>query len=305
MDSLFAGSMAGICVDLILYPIDTLKTRIQSKKGFLASGGLSNIYKGLSAVAIGSVPGGGAFFTVYDTTKRQLFGLHREYVSSSESSGFSAGVYACQAVAAMCGESSACCVRTPVEMIKQRMQVGHHKSIIAALRSITNNINITDTFSQDRVASGHIPVRIKGLHYLFSGMPIMLMRELPFSVIQMSLYEYLKYQLAQKKISDLYQIVGLPLCGAFSGGCAAFLTTPLDVIKTRIMLQPTQIRGKGRIEHVIRDLATEPARPGDRFGIIQRFFRGASARVLWISMGGSIFFGTYELFMRFSLVRAY
>ncbi|CCW62680.1 unnamed protein product [Phytomonas sp. EM1] len=305
MDSFFAGAMAGLSVDIILYPIDTLKTRVQSKKGFLASGGLLNVYKGLSAVAIGSVPGGAAFFTVYDSTKCRLLELHNEFALNVESSGFNTGVYACQAIAAMCGECSACCVRTPVEMVKQRMQVGHHKSVISALRSITNNLSVTDHFSQGLVASGDVPIRIRGFHYLFTGMPIMLMRELPFSVIQMSLYEFLKYRLTHKKNSESYHVAGLPLCGALSGGCAAFLTTPLDVIKTRIMLQPTQSWSRDAITRVIRELATEPARPGDRFGDAQRFFRGASARVLWISIGGSIFFGTYELFMRFPLRHAY
>lgn len=73
MESLLAGAMAGLVVDFILYPIDTIKTRTQSKNGFYASGGFKRIYKGLSAVAIGSVPGGAAFFFTYDMIKK--FGL--------------------------------------------------------------------------------------------------------------------------------------------------------------------------------------------------------------------------------------
>ena len=45
-------------VDLCLYPLDTIKTRMQAKEGFFKSGGFKGIYRGIGAVAIGSVPGG-------------------------------------------------------------------------------------------------------------------------------------------------------------------------------------------------------------------------------------------------------
>ncbi|KPI89623.1 putative mitochondrial carrier protein [Leptomonas seymouri] len=299
MESLIAGACAGLFVDLSLYPIDTVKTRIQSKDGFLASGGFRNVYKGLSAVAIGSVPGGAAFFFAYDTTKRILLSS----TSSSDASVDAAAtdpssptprVFACQAAAAMCGESFACCIRVPVEMVKQQMQAGHHSNIRSALCCITNNMPPPSVVAAGQVPTMPPSIRLSGVYHLFHGMPIMLMRELPFSVIQMSLYETLKSKVYAYD-DHPYAALALPLCGAFSGGCAAFLTTPLDVIKTRIMLlrhhSPT---GEGHIRFVLDDLMREPARRGDRFGYVQRFFRGASTRMLWISLGGSIFFGTYE-----------
>lgn len=298
MDSLFAGACAGLFVDLSLYPIDTVKTRIQSKEGFLASGGFKNVYKGLSAVAVGSVPGGAAFFFAYDTAKRVLLSSTsssgaNDTASPGASSIPTPRVFACQAAAAMCGESFACCIRVPVEMVKQQMQAGHHSSITSALRYITNNASPPAAVTVNGVPAAPPPIRISGVYHLFHGMPIMLMRELPFSVIQMSLYETLKSKVYAYK-DHPYAPCALPLCGAFSGGCAAFLTTPLDVIKTRIMLMRHHSHTGGRIRFVLDDLMREPARPGDRFGYVQRFFRGASTRVLWISLGGSIFFGTYE-----------
>jgi len=53
-----AGSLAGFCVDIVLYPLDTIKTRLQSSAGFRHSGGFHGIYRGLGSVAVGSVPGG-------------------------------------------------------------------------------------------------------------------------------------------------------------------------------------------------------------------------------------------------------
>lgn len=293
MDSLIAGAVAGLCVDLSLYPIDTIKTRIQSKHGFLAAGGFKNIYKGLSAVAVGSVPGGAAFFLTYDSVKRELLRWNGVGLSHNASTEMTLPIFASQAFAAACGESTACCVRVPVEMVKQQMQAGHHASVLAALRHITNNIAAG---SEEGTAAR---VRLTGTPYLFKGMPIMLLREIPFSIIQMSLYELLKYKMNKEEKLAPYYYTLLPACGALSGGIAAFLTTPLDVIKTRIMLLPQHQKGSvGVIGHVVRDIVAEPGRATDVFGPAQKFFRGAATRVLWISLGGSIFFGTYELVKR-------
>lgn len=289
MDSLIAGAFAGIVVDLTLYPIDTIKTRIQAKEGFWASGGLRNIYKGLSAVAVGSVPGGAAFFFWYDSTKKLLFNAMDIDPSQidSTSRSTSLNVIAAQSVAASVGECAACCIRVPTEMVKQQLQAGKHHSPLVALHCITNKVDPETLKPGDRVS-----INVKGINNLFRGMPIMLMREIPFSVIQMSLYEGSKRFLHHNESTRPYYYSLLPFCGAFSGGIAAFFTTPLDVIKTRIMLQHHHsVRG---IRHVIRDIALEPQRHNDKFGVLQKFFRGAPARVFWISAGGSIFFSTYE-----------
>lgn len=297
MDSLVAGAFAGLCVDLGLYPIDTIKTRIQAKEGFIASGGFSQIYKGLSAVAVGSVPGGAAFFFAYDGVKRKLFNRFGLTTVDNASIEMNPTVFACQATAAMCGESFACCIRVPVEMVKQQLQVGHHHSITAALRAISHShAPGVAGAAASAVEAAPSSIRWSGLPHLFTGMPIMLLRELPFAVIQMSLYEGIKCGLYGTPTLQPYYFALLPLCGAVSGGTAAFLTTPLDVVKTRIMLQRKVSRDGAvdRIKGAIREIVEEPARPGDRFGPTQKFFRGATTRVIWISLGGSIFFGTYE-----------
>ena len=45
--ALMSGGMAGMAVDICLYPLDTLKTRLQSSQGFVAAGGFKNIYRGI------------------------------------------------------------------------------------------------------------------------------------------------------------------------------------------------------------------------------------------------------------------
>lgn len=54
------GAVAGTSVDIALFPLDTIKTRLQSAHGFFKAGGFRGIYSGLSAAAAGSAPGGAA-----------------------------------------------------------------------------------------------------------------------------------------------------------------------------------------------------------------------------------------------------
>lgn len=66
LNSLVAGGMAGTTVDVALFPIDTIKTRLQSPQGFRAAGGFAGIYNGLGAAALGSAPGAAMFFSTYE-----------------------------------------------------------------------------------------------------------------------------------------------------------------------------------------------------------------------------------------------
>ena len=61
------------------------------------------------------------------------------------------------------------------------------------------------------------------------------MRELPFSFIQFPIYETLKKSWAEMQGSSVTPAQS-SVCGSIGGGIAAALTTPFDVIKTRMML---------------------------------------------------------------------
>ncbi|KAG5922530.1 hypothetical protein E4U42_005442, partial [Claviceps africana] len=73
--ALLAGALAGTTVDLSLFPLDTLKTRLQSSAGFFPSGGFSGIYRGIGSAVVGSAPGAAFFFCTYETSKTHLSGL--------------------------------------------------------------------------------------------------------------------------------------------------------------------------------------------------------------------------------------
>lgn len=76
----------------------------------------------------------------------------------------------------------------------------------------------------------------------------------------------------------------LALCGSISGGITAAVTTPFDVLKTRIMLAR---RGEpiAATDVLRRILVHEGA---------GALLSGLGPRVAWIALGGTVFFGTYE-----------
>ena len=53
-----AGGAAGTTTDVALFPLDTIKTRLQSNKGFLSAGGFARMYAGLLPAILGSAPSG-------------------------------------------------------------------------------------------------------------------------------------------------------------------------------------------------------------------------------------------------------
>ncbi|EUB60661.1 S-adenosylmethionine mitochondrial carrier protein [Echinococcus granulosus] len=68
--SLLSGATAGFCVDMAVYPIDTIKTRLQSAAHVVKPiGGRMCLFAGLPAVILGSAPGAALFFISYETVK--------------------------------------------------------------------------------------------------------------------------------------------------------------------------------------------------------------------------------------------
>ncbi|GMT18095.1 hypothetical protein PFISCL1PPCAC_9392, partial [Pristionchus fissidentatus] len=246
--SLVAGASAGLAVDLTLYPLDTIKTRVQSSQGFAAAGGFRNLYSGLGSVALGSAPGAALFFCTYQTMNK-IIGRH-----DALSHAFAAGV----------GEIVACTVRVPTELVKQRAQADSSRRISSIVREI---------------------LRSGSVRGLFRGYGSTIAREIPFSLIEFPLWEALKKAAARRQGKSECSPLAGAACGSVAGGVAAALTTPLDVVKTRIMLS-TGVE-KRRVGETLREVYRE--------GGVPRLFSGVAPRALWMSLGGFIFFGAYEV----------
>eukprot|EP00484_Ammonia_sp_Unknown_P028028 CAMPEP_0197047666 /NCGR_PEP_ID=MMETSP1384-20130603/23126_1 /TAXON_ID=29189 /ORGANISM="Ammonia sp." /LENGTH=306 /DNA_ID=CAMNT_0042479637 /DNA_START=243 /DNA_END=1163 /DNA_ORIENTATION=- len=259
--ALLSGAAAGVSVDISLYPIDTIKTRLQSAQGFWKSGGFKGVYRGLSAAASGSAPGAALFFVTYESSKPFI---HHRVLGSKEAMNNNPLTHM---MAAATGETAACLIRVPTEVIKQRMQTGGYDRLSVAL---------THTFKS------------YGIRGFYAGYLTTVAREIPFSFIQFPLWERLKI-LCCNYFNDGQEIKPYQgaLCGSISGGIAAAVTTPLDVIKTRLMLRvdANNVPYRGFVDCAKRVYIENGA---------QTFFKGVVPRVSWIFVGGFFFFGAYE-----------
>ena len=283
--NLISGGIAGTTVDVALFPIDTIKTRLQSPNGFIKTGGFRGIYNGIGAVGLGSAPSAALFFTVYEHLKP----ITNIFVMSNNLSPHLGHM-----LAASVGECAACLVRVPTELVKSKMQTNPDKfsTVTSTIKSV-----VTESSSSSFLS-------------LYRGFSITIMREIPFSFIQFPIYERLKVI-----IKDSHGSAASPLqsafCGSVGGAIAAAATTPLDVVKTRLMLgadkhgvkylsawdvarrvassegywtffNGVQVSERMRASH--QTLNTNPL----------NFIKNAQPRVMWITIGGFVFFGAYE-----------
>ncbi|XP_010880095.2 S-adenosylmethionine mitochondrial carrier protein isoform X1 [Esox lucius] len=255
--SLVAGGCAGMCVDLTLFPLDTIKTRLQSQQGFAKAGGLRGIYAGVPSAAIGSFPNAAAFFVTYESTKARLGArgaFSDPYITPVT-----------HMLAASLGEIVACLIRVPTEVVKQRTQ--------ACLSSNTYQVLLAT-------------LREEGVRGLYRGYRSTVLREIPFSLVQFPLWEYLKTHWSWRQGHTLSSWQAA-VCGAFAGAVAALVTTPLDVAKTRIMLAKAGTStARGNILSVLLHVWKNKGLMG--------LFSGSIPRVMSISLGGFIFLGAYE-----------
>jgi solute carrier family 25 (mitochondrial S-adenosylmethionine transporter), member 26 len=179
-------------------------------------------------------------------------------------------------LAASMGETMACLVRVPTEVVKAKMQT-------------TETATLTNTF-RSVLQETHGSVLSSFTGGLYRGYGMTLMREIPFAMIQFPLYEGAKVWWSEEQGSPVTPIQAAA-CGSVTGGFAAAVTTPLDVVKTRLMLGADR-DGKlyrSAVDVVQRTMQTEGA---------GTFLSGIQPRVMWISIGGFVFFGAYEGFKK-------
>lgn len=238
---LTAGAVAGTFCDITLFPLDTVKTRLQGNAS-LSSLSVRGLYLGLGPAALASAPSAALFFGTYDFAKT-IF----------PSTPFGHGQ------AAACGEVVTCLFKVPFEVLKQRMQVG---SMVGGSWGMLKQIYAKE-----------------GIRGCYAGLGATLAREIPFGFIQMPIYELLKRSvLGRENSGKSLSTWEACACGAVAGGVAAIATGPIDVWKTRLML--------GNANSTIFQIAKSEG--------VRALFSGIVPRVLWISLGGSLFFGAYE-----------
>ncbi|ETN36438.1 uncharacterized protein HMPREF1541_08716 [Cyphellophora europaea CBS 101466] len=300
-DIWLAGAFAAFTVDLLVYPLDTLKTRIQSPDYRLnyknANGSTKpalfrGLYQGIGPIVAITIPSSGAFFTTYEALK---YGLNE---LTPPNSTLFVPQSAIHAVASGGAELVSCAILTPAEVIKQ-------------------NAQILDRDSMGRKVSptGYVFKKfLRQPSQLWRGYTALAARNLPFTALQFPIFEKLKmYFMERRKASN----GGKPVEGIFeraiitagsaaiAGSGSAWITTPIDVVKTRIMLAAGQESTKAKPEGSTQSWLTHGT-TGDRKGgfVIARdilkhegirgLFRGAALRGGWTALGSGLYLGSYE-----------
>ena len=217
---MIAGSCAGVAEHGIVYPIDTMKTYLQVRydnnahknlagrsalKNVIATQGMTRMYRGILAVFAGVIPAHSAFFSVYEISKEK-FGanLQGHHPFAAAASG------ACATVAHDL-------FMTPLDVIKQRLQLGCHNGVVDCARCI---------------------VKHEGSFAFVRSLPVTLLMNMPYSAVNVAVNESARKFISPSGVYDMKTFL---LSGGIAGAVSALVTTPLDVAKTRLQTQSIKV----------------------------------------------------------------
>lgn len=296
---LLASAVSGCLARTFVHPLDTIRARLMvstSKCSFnkvaldlMRSDGVRGLYRGFGISVCMQAPAVATFLTSYDWSKAAI-STHTPLSSTSPATHLAAGLAA---------ETVSAVFWVPMEVIKQRAQVrsgAHAASSIVVARSL---------------------LRHEGARGLFKGYALTVGVFGPYSMLYFMFYERFKATSAafltatatadtpastffttQQPRPTTATAAQLPspviaACAGTAGAMAAACTTPLDVIKTRIQTQGDAQHQNAPAGHAYRS-TWHAARTIASTEGTRGFFRGVSARVLWIVPSTAITMSTFE-----------
>lgn len=212
-----------------MHSVDTVKTRQQGaplvpkylnmasayRAIFREEGILRGLYAGVTPAILGSIPATAIFFGTYEFSKRNLIEMGTNQTVAPLVAGF-------------VGDFFASAIYVPSEVLKTRLQLqGRHKN-----PHFESGYNYRGTLDAAKTI-----YRLEGGSALFHGYQATICRDLPFSAFTFFFYEFFRAQARAYSGGSDVGLVLETLTGALAGGLAGALTTPLDVVKTRIQTQ--------------------------------------------------------------------
>ncbi|KAL7424828.1 Fe(2+) transporter [Cryptotrichosporon argae] len=288
-----AGAMAGISEHAAIFPVDSIKTRMQvlpslSPSVLLSSAtpgapsagsaaraaaaaplttfsqhlrsvrvteGIRSLWRGVASVILGAGPAHAAHFGMYEYV-REISGGHGD--------GWS-GV-AATALAGATASITSDAFMNPFDVIKQRMQIRNspHRTVLSCARAVYAS---------------------EGLAAFYVSYPTTITMSVPFTAVQFSVYESLKTLINP---DGGYSPGTHVAAGGAAGAVAAAVTTPLDVAKTLLQTRGSstdaRIRNARGMSEALKIIVERDGLRGLRRGLVPRVMTVApSTAISWLS----------------------
>uniref|UniRef100_A0A182QDC6 Mitoferrin n=1 Tax=Anopheles farauti TaxID=69004 RepID=A0A182QDC6_9DIPT len=261
-----AGAIAGVMEHCVMYPLDSVKTRMQSLthmkahdtivstlRDMIRHEGVLRPFRGVMAVVAGAGPAHALYFGAYECSKEMIATISdRDHLN-----------YMLSATAATLVHDA---VSNPADVVKQRLQMYNspYRSIMHCATQV---------------------YRTEGFRAFYRSYSTQLVMNIPYSAIQFPTYEFFQKLLNK---DNKYNPPVHMVAGGAAGAAASALTTPLDVCKT---LLNTQEDGAGKTRGLV-EAAKKIYHTAGPMG----FFKGMQARVLYQMPATAICWSTYEFF---------
>ncbi|CAL9058469.1 uncharacterized protein LOC135624751 isoform X1 [Musa acuminata AAA Group] len=273
-----AGSVAGLVEHTAMFPVDTLKTRMQAGspachrplglrqafRSVVRAEGALGLYRGLGAMSLGAGPAHAVYFSVYEISKESLSRENPNNPVAHAASGVLATV-------------ASDAVFTPMDTVKQRLQLksSPYKGVADCISRV---------------------LREEGIRAFFASYRTTVVMNAPYTAVHFATYEAAKrglMEISPDNASD-ERLVVHATAGAAAGALAAAVTTPLDVVKTQLQCQG--VCGCDRFSssstgEVIRAILRRDGYAG--------LMRGWKPRMLFHAPAAAICWSTYEAMKSF------
>ncbi|KAG9341068.1 hypothetical protein AGOR_G00114630 [Albula goreensis] len=275
---MLAGAVAGIMEHCLMFPIDCVKTRMQSLQPdpaaryrnvmdalwrIVRTEGIWRPMRGLNVTAVGAGPAHAMYFACYETLKKKLSDVIHPGANSHVANG------AAGCVATLLHDA----VMNPAEVVKQRMQMYNspYRSVLDCIGAVW---------------------RKEGTGAFYRSYTTQLTMNVPFQALHFMAYEYLQEALNPHRH---YNPSSHVVSGALAGALAAAATTPLDVCKTLLNTQESlalhSLNSGGNISGLAHAFRTVY-----RLGGLPAYFKGVQARIIYQMPSTAISWSVYEFF---------
>lgn len=270
-----SGSAVSTVKTLVKYPLDTATVRLQMPSTQFTIENLpalfSGSFDGITAPLVSNIPAGAIFFAVKDAAK-----------SSLKESGLGLPKWALTSLAVGAALPPYWLIRNPSEVVKTRLQVG--------AEGYYEGMSTLDAFQLALANGGNSTM--DGVSELYQGFKENILYGFPADIIKFVAYDYLTGGKGKKGVSPVDGAV----YGALATAAAQLVTTPLDVLRNRIMAEVSNDEdGSKATENADTGLSyigrlTKIAKEEG----VEELFAGSWPRFAKAMLSGAIQFATYE-----------